>query len=366
MMFTKTGTEIKKEVMLAEYEERGQQLTEDFLDMLNRWHSIEEPYDKNLEAYIHKIYYEVIQNPPEQAKKQPGVKYFTPSSADGCKRELFHQAKGDKRDDIEKPPHQGRWQRLGTATGDMIQKDLLAIHKHYKNITGMEPAFKPLYTTLKTPNGDLKVPFWEDFGKKAVIIDGVPLNGQPDGLLKYKDGSTVGLEIKSKQTSYSTTGHFSMKGPEPKHVKQVVCYSLMYGVDEFLIVYGNLSKKGWVMDETDLNKYPDLRCFYVRVTEDDKQEVLNHFKAVLQAVKEDKPPKLDVTRWTFNNYKTAIAETLTDEEIKELEEEMDEIRAKLDAFDRKTKSPEIRDLERKLSKYTEALAFIYEHGTQGG
>lgn len=360
-MFTKTGTEIKDAVL----QERGEVLSEDFVDMLNVWHSLNEPHDKELAGFYHKTNYLVSQNPPEDAKKQPGVHYFTPSSADGCKRELFHRARGDRKDTVPKQPHQGRWQRLGTATGDIIQKDLLAIHKHYKNMTGMEPAFKPMYTELRTPEGSLKVPFWEDFVKKATFIDGVPLNGQPDGLLKYKDGTTIGLEIKSKQTTYSTTGHFSMRGPDPKHVKQVVCYSMMYGVDEFILVYGNLAKKSWIMDEVDVEKYPDLRCFYVRVTEKDKQEVLNHFKEVLHAVKEDKPPKLDVTRWTFNNFKTVIAETLTDEEIKEMEQELLDIKTQLGNFTRKTKTPEMREMERTISKYDEALSFIYEHRMKG-
>ncbi|MCZ0847993.1 hypothetical protein O0536_25530, partial [Brevibacillus laterosporus] len=58
--------------------------------------------------------------------------YFSPSSADTEKRELYEKFRGAKKDIHPHPPYQGRWTRIGTAIGDVIQRDLLFIEKHYE------------------------------------------------------------------------------------------------------------------------------------------------------------------------------------------------------------------------------------------
>ncbi|SHE67396.1 hypothetical protein SAMN05444392_102324 [Seinonella peptonophila] len=321
-MFTSTASEIIDQMETESTTRRGEQLTTDFLSMINNFHSQKQPYDLDLEAYIHKIKYEAILNPPSKGLKKRGVHYFHPSSASSCLRELYHMAKGDKRDEDSIQPHQKRWQKLGGMFGDLIQHDLLAIHKHYQKMTGNDPAFKPTYTTMETKSGEmLKVPMWEEFAKTYGIYSGVPIGGQPDGIIQYKDGSRIGLEIKSKQTSSARTSQFSMRGPDPDHVKQVVAYSILYGVDEFLLLYGNLSKKSWEMSADEQLKYPDLRCFYYRIMDEDRTDLLERFESVMEMVKNETPPKLDVSKWTFNNYKNVIARSITPDEIDELEQE---------------------------------------------
>jgi hypothetical protein len=369
-MFVKTAKDVKQERIEAQEEQRGLELSEDFLDMLNTWHSTPEPYDKNLDAYILENKVSILRNPVGETER--GVRYFTPSSANSCPRELFHRLRGDKRDNHDIQPHQGRWQRLGTSFGDMVQRDLLFIHKYYKKLIGTEPAFVPKYLQLELGGQLKKVPFWEEFAAKHVSVEhnGVTVNlkGQPDGVLKYKDGSTIGLEIKSKQTSYSRTGSFSMRGPEQSHFKQVVAYSILYGIDEFLIVYGNLAKKDWILNEEDQHKYPDVRAFYVNITDEDRKELLDRFAGILKAVAENEPPKLDVTKWTFNRYKTVCAQTMTNHEIEEIREMLSYAEKKLEQAKTEvegTKKKVPNALINEVEKLQSILTFIEEVKANG-
>src|SRR5690606_41372469 len=121
----------------------------------------------------------------------------------------------------------------------MLQADVQYSTTHDEGGAGEAPPFE---VEPGTVNG-YRLPAWDRFAETLVRIDygghTIALKGQPDGILRYKDGTRVGLEIKSKQTTAAKTGSYAMSGPEEKHLKQVVAYSLMYGLDDYLIVYGN-------------------------------------------------------------------------------------------------------------------------------
>lgn len=193
---------------------------------------------------------------------------------------------------------------------------------------------------------------------KVVEHNGVKFSlfGTCDGVLLYKTDEgeiiRVGLEIKSKQTTYAKTGNYSMREAQSSHIKQVICYSMMYNADYYLIVYINTSKKSWEMTEEDIAKYPDVRVFGIEVTQEMKNSVLDYFANIVIAVNEDNPPKLDLERWTFNNFKTACAESLTDDEVNEIKET---VRAVL-----KSNLPDWRK-----QQYYEAFEFIKEVRERG-
>src|SRR5690606_1664253 len=165
---------------------------------------------------------------------------FSPSSANSCSRELYVKAKGGKRDNFRRQPHQARWTGIGTAIGDMIQRDLLFIEKHYEKLTGNKPRFK----FERNPDG---TPAFEDFAKTNALVehDGERfyLYGAPDGIMQYvtDDGEQirVGLEIKSKQTTPARTSLHSMRAPDENHVKQTIAYSHMFNVNYYVILYVN-------------------------------------------------------------------------------------------------------------------------------
>jgi hypothetical protein len=309
---------LRNEVQQSQSQELAFQIAEDFRTFLDVYHGSPEVWDSQLDAQIHVWYAEeLVKRKYFDFKSQP---YFSPSSANSDKRELYEKIRGAKRDEQDKPPHQKRWTSLGTAIGDMIQRDILFAEKHYEKLTGKSPMFK----FERREDGR---PMFEDFAKKMHVIEHkgkrFSLFGTCDGIMQYtaEDGEVirVGLEIKSKQTTAAQTSDYSMKGPKEDHVKQVTCYALMYDLDYYVILYVNASKKAWEMTPEEYEKNPDFRVFGLAITEEDKREVLDYFADVLEAVEIGSPPALDLTKFTFNNYKTACALSLSEEEFPQVE-----------------------------------------------
>jgi hypothetical protein len=279
-----------------------------FTDFLNEWHSYNEPYDDRLDAWLHELYAKAKRR---RRKLDFSVPYFSPSSAGKCDRELYVKALGMPKDQDEVKPWQRRWTAQGTAIGDWFQRELLLAERHFEKFTGKEPPFR----LARTEAGE---PFFEDFVHTQRFFEHngqrFSLLGTCDGVLEY-GGKRIGLEIKSKQTSYSETGFSRMSSPKSEHVKQVTCYSLMYDLDEYLIVYVNTSKKAWFMDDSEFESSPDFRVFHVPVTGAMKTEILDKFAYVTKCVAEGTPPALDLDQFRFNNFKRSCALSLSDDEF---------------------------------------------------
>jgi hypothetical protein len=280
----------------------------DFEAMMDHWHSQPETWDTEIDTQLHKWY----TNPPKLFPKKP---YFSPSATGDCPRAMYEKSRGSKKDTRGQAPHQGRWTRLGTAIGDMLQRDILFVEKFVKDAR---------FKFERTPTGE---PMFEDFAKASVPVKYrnklFYLFGSPDGVMEYitDDGEIirVGLEIKSKQTTYAQTGNFSMKTAEAKHVEQTKVYAMMYNLDYFLVVYVNASKKSWNLTDEDSIKYPDLRAHGQYFTREDKLEVLDMFVETLERVERVDPPLPDLSKWTFNGFKSVIADALSDEDMATLE-----------------------------------------------
>lgn len=306
-----------------------QEIESEFIRQVDTWFSLGmNVWDSDLDRQIHKWFAEV-----EDVK--PKYPYFSPSSLNSCPRELYLKAKNAKKDNFPRPPYQGRWQRLGGLGGDMLQREILMMEKHYETVTGGE---KSKFRFARTEDG---LPMFEEFVKMnmPIQIDGefFYLFGLPDGVMEYtRDNGEVirvGLEIKSKQTTSARTSAFSMREAEEDHVVQSIAYSTMYDCDYYLIVYVNYSKKSWVLTDEEYEKTPDLRAFCLEISDQDRFETLLFGAEVRKAVNEDKPPKLDITKWGFNNYKTACANHLTNEEVEEVAQFVDEYQsAQVPAF----------------------------------
>lgn len=308
-------------------------IAEEFIETLNTVHSKAETWDNALDTQIHKWYADA----PNVFPKKP---YYSPSSANSCPRELYMKAIGAKKDAFPKPPYQGRWQSIGTKIGDIIQRDLLYAERNMRSRFRFE----------KDAEGR---PMFEEFAKtnKAVTHDGHTfyLFGLPDGIMEYvqDDGSIlrVGLEVKSKQTTSARTSLYSMREPDAKHVKQTIAYSEMYSLDHFIILYVNASKKGWVISEEDAIKTPDIRAFGLTFTDDDRAELFDSLTVVSEAVRTKTPPPMDLANFTFNNFKTACALSLTDEEYTDIKTQV--------------KAVSLSGLSDKVKRdYREALDFI--------
>lgn len=304
--------------------------------MLDDWYKLPERYDNKLDAeYLKQQAYALTKYIPLDFKSQP---YFSPSATDSCPRELYEKMRGAKRDVQARQPHQGRWTRLGTLSGDMLQRDLLFIEKYVT-----DAPFIPDRT-------DEGLPAWEDFAKKMHIIEHEDTRfsffGKPDGILRHvPSNKRIGLEIKSKQTTAARTSLYSMKEPEAKHIEQCIAYGIMYDVSDYLIVYMNLSKKSWNMSDEDYASTPDLRVFHVEITDEMKQGLIERMASIVRASALGEAPPLDLSKWTFNNYKTACALSLKDEEYEDVKRQVERVK--------KSRMPDW-----KKRGYVEALEFI--------
>lgn len=293
---------------------KARQIAETIVGYIDDYHALPEVWDNALDTQIHRWYAEA----PNVFPKRP---YFSPSSANACPRMLYMKAKRAPKDGFDKQPHQTRWQQIGTLIGDMVQRDILAMERNYEKKRG-----KPLPFKFER-NGD-GTPVFEDFAKKNALVEHngkrFYLYGTCDGILEYADEDTgeilrVGLEIKSKQTTAAKTSEYSMRKPEEKHVKQCVAYSHMYDVDFYVLLYVNASKKSWVYDDDQYANNPDIRAFGVYITDDDRKELFDYLAQVQASIDDGKPMPLDLDNWTFNGFKRACADSLTDEEFTELE-----------------------------------------------
>lgn len=284
-------------------------------------------YDDALDAQIHRWYADILSDKSRKVWPARGIPYFSPSAANADPRSLYEKMRGAKKDNEDRPAFQGRWTRLGTAIGDMIQRDILFAERHYARYYGENPEFSFV-------RNDRDEPMFEDFAKTNKIVEHAgkvfALYGTCDGIMRVfvpELGRTirVGLEIKSKQTTYSQTSEYSTrKGPKEDHVKQCVCYSVMYGtdaepVDYYVILYVNASKKAWVMTPDEFTKNPDIAAFGLHITDEMRSEVLDHFAGIVAAAEAGEPPKLDVDKWAFNNFKRACALSLSADELAEIE-----------------------------------------------
>lgn len=289
-----------------------------FVAMLDEFHSYPDTWNNALDDRLRKMFLEVKNVFP----KKP---YFSPSAAGSCPRELYLKGKGAKRDVTKRQPHQARWTRIGDAIGGIIQRDILDIEDNYEKLTGKQPPFR----FLRTTDG---FPAFEEFVKTNAPVRIADSNGElvtynlfglPDGIMEYTTESgeviRVGLEIKSKQTTPARTSDYSMREAEDGHKQQCVAYSCMYNVDYYVILYVNAAKQSWFMDEDKYRKTPDIRAFAYEITDVDRYELLARFADIQSSINnDDTPPKLDIDKWTFNNYKTACAQSLTDVEVAEL------------------------------------------------
>lgn len=75
------------------------------------------------------------------------------------------------------------------------------------------------------------------------------------------------------------------------------------------------------MTDEERVKSPDFRVFGYEITEDEKNEVKAKFARVTRMAREGKAPKVELESWLFNDYKTHIAKSLTDEEYEELRQQ---------------------------------------------
>jgi hypothetical protein len=276
-------TELTEQVRAKkESQARGQELETALIKHFNDVNSVDYFDILEVEEIIAK---EQLNNVEVMKTKKTYPKHlprFSPSSASKSKVELFLKAIKAPKDEDTSYPFQRRWTRNSTAVHGAVQRQLLEAEIILDN-----PDFK----VMRLENG---LPAWEKSieGWKVIEHNGQEfvLFGMCDGILEYKDGSKVGFEYKTKSNSVAQIKQ--LKEPSPSHRLQCVAYSILFGVDEWLLTYESVAKDKWTTNE---NARPDMKVFHVHVTEADRKRLLNKWAEVAEHVENGELPENDLT-----------------------------------------------------------------------
>ncbi|PHB23081.1 hypothetical protein COE80_19405 [Bacillus pseudomycoides] len=336
----------------------AEMIASEFEAHMNEFHSFNVQDSDDVMLYWHQCFTDVLKRGVQKPPK--GTSFIRPSIIGSDPQQIYWYLKREKDDTGKLPqdPRLTRWQAIGTVVGDMWQKQVLHYEKFYEKVTGKPKAFK----FERNERNEYYEPMFEEFARKwtSFVHNGKTyyLYGTTDGIMLYKDYQTgkvlrVGLEIKSKQTSYSATSRWTMRQSQEKHRKQVTTYSLMYGVDYWIILYQNCSKKGWRYTKEDTQKYPDFRVFGIYVTDTMKENLMSEIESYYDSLEGDKP-KLDLMSWEFNNYKIKCIQEMTEQELYELGREYHEeisVDPSLKSFEVKTAFEALDEIQRLWSEH---------------
>lgn len=270
--------------------DRGNEVAGALFNQFNTFHNMDYRPDKEVEQIIFQqrlLEYNLV----GVKTPRPDMMIFSPSGASKCARELYFKALGHKIVD-DKYPYHRRWTRNSTAVHEAVQKDLLYMSKVMK---------KPAFTVKMADNG---LPMWEENLKTFVEVrhNGAEFAvlGMMDGVLNYRDGSEIGFEFKTKSNSIGQVGNYKMKAPAPYHLEQCTAYNILFGMDEFVLMYEAVAKDQW---NKGAEAKSDIRTFYYKVTEEARTSLLDKFADVTKAVETKQMPYKQPDKCMFCGYK---------------------------------------------------------------
>lgn len=289
-LISKAGARKLKKQVTGEVSPRGLELAGALYNQFNEFHSKRQWDDPQIEDLL--VRQRVYEMDNEGWFDSKGLVLFSPSSASKCERELCLKAMKAQKDEQIMFPYQQRWVRNSSAVHEAVQRDLLYMSKKMK-----DPSFKVVF------NED-GLPMWEKNNAQYNEIEhnGIrfAIAGMMDGVLEYKDGTHIGFEFKTKSNSVAQVGHYKMKDVADYHRLQCVAYSLLFDIDEFIIMYEAVAKDQWFKGE---EARTDIRTFYVKVKEQEKVELLDKLARVTEAVQRDELRPCQPDKCMFCEYK---------------------------------------------------------------
>lgn len=294
-LFNRTGAERLKKRVVEQDSERGQRLAGALYNQMNDLHSVDFYSNYEIESLLLKQKEHDLDKMKNFERLPEGLISFSPSSASACGRGLVFKANKEEKDEVIRYPYQRRWTRNSSAVHEAVQRDLLYCEKVLKN---------PIFTVERLESG---LPAWEQNIKTAKVIEhnGVKfvLNGMCDGILNYTpDGSKVLFEFKTKSTTIGTVGTYKLKGVQEEHRIQAVAYSILFGVDEVVFMYESVAKDGWTKGA---EAKVDFRTFYVKITEEDRKNLLDRLSEIASDYYANKLPEKESEKCFFCVYKEA-------------------------------------------------------------
>lgn len=307
MVSRKEAMKVREEVLSGmRYSGR---IASTFYCMINEFHSLN-VYDN---YFIEKMLLKQLQLDVEGIKnrvpRRTDVVTFNPSSAGKCPRELYYKNINADEEGLNLFPYNKRWSSNGTAVHARIQRDLLYAQKAIPdNPFEVAKAQDLLGANVEPARRDL--PAWESniFTTKLFEHKGqrFAIRGMADGYLWF-EGRLVNFEIKTKSTTVAAVGTYSMKEPMKHHVKQCICYSLLFmgdpyedRVDTSILFYESLAKDKW---SAGADAKPDIRVFQIDVTKEMRIELLDKFAMVVDSINKGVAPFADTEECLFCPYK---------------------------------------------------------------
>lgn len=303
-------------------QQMAEKIATDFAEFMDEFHTHQQPYDDAMDAEFYGQYARILREQLEE--KDAWKKYlyspdgtrrptFSPSSAGKDERQLYEKAIKSKVDGRKPNRNQRDWTGLGSQVGAYIQREVMLAERHFEKLTGKKPRFR----FKRTDRGE---PCFEHFVKKIHEVEHngekFGLNGLPDGILEYTadDGEIieVGLEVKSFQKGY--TDFKKQSQPKIDHEQQTHVYNEMYSLDYTLILYHLTYGADW---ERDFSRNKIYGRFFPKEA---RQELLDKYARVAKAWRTREAPPVDLDGWKFNDYKTAIAKSLTDAELEQVKQ----------------------------------------------
>lgn len=288
---TKANNNRMRKQVKEELSPRALELTSALYKQFNEFHSLSFWNDKDIEYLLLKQKEFEINNNGWFKCETP---IYSPSSTYKCERELMFKTINNMKDEQKMFPYQKRWVRNSTGVHEATQRDLLYMEKMLKN---------PAFTVQKN---ELGLPMWEKVSQTIKHFEHggqhFAIAGMTDGLLTYtKDGSPVGFEFKTKSNSVAQVGNYKMKDAQDGHKMQCTGYSLLFGVNEFIIMYEAVAKDNWFKGE---DARSDIRTFYHEVTKAEQEALLDKLARVTKAVNEEKLPPVQLDKCLFCEFKT--------------------------------------------------------------
>lgn len=294
-LFNRTGAERLKKRVVEQDSERGQRLAGALYNQMNDLHSVDFYSNYEIESLLLKQKEHDLDKMKNFERLPEGLISFSPSSASACGRGLVFKANKEEKDEVIRYPYQRRWTRNSSAVHEAVQRDLLYCEKVLKN---------PIFTVERLESG---LPAWEQNIKTAKVIEHNDvqfiINGMCDGILNYTpDGSRVLFEFKTKSTTIGTVGTYKLKGVQEEHRIQAVAYSILFGVDEVVFMYESVAKDGWTKGA---EAKVDFRTFYVKITEEDRKNLLDRLSEIASDYYANKLPEKESEKCFFCVYKEA-------------------------------------------------------------
>lgn len=276
------------------------ELSAEFHKMVDEFHALDLRDDYELDVQILQWQIEEMTDGKKNLRGtwDENIPTFSPSGVSECERGLAFKILGADRDEQVMEPYQRRWVKNGSAVHSRMQRDLLYIEKYVKDAP---------FEVLRTREGK---PAWERNTRtvKQFEHNGVKfqLYGMVDGMLYHKaTKKRIGYDFKTKSTTVATVGDFKLKIPQENNIAQMVAYSLLFDVDEYIIHYESLAKDNWTKGKEARN---DMKIFHLKITQEMKTELLDKLAGIVQNLNDDVLPAPNFDKCLFCAFKEICAE----------------------------------------------------------